>query len=424
MILSRLRETYWQPFHTLALRVLLLSCAMLFTGFVCSRALASIGMIGIVIAALLNIKNCSSKIFFERKELLLLTLLFWGVFVSGLWSDDKNFWMNFTRIHLPYLFLPLAFGALPKLDLKQLKAIALLYVFVMCVSGVFVLARYFLHYEQINESIFSGGVIPMPYNHIRYSLMLVFAFCVALYLRSYELRVAGRERVELHNALLTFSAIFIFILLHILSVRSGLFALYIAIIMMLATWIIRERKWMRALLLLLVITVFSAVAFNTIPSLKNRIQYMKYDIINYKHNQPIDASDGMRFRSWKGAWEVSKKSPLLGVGYGDLQNEMSAYYNENFPVLELHQHKLPHNQFLWWLVSTGWIGVIVFSSVILFPFIKYFTTKFWLWHCFFAIIFSSFIWEATLEEQMGTGFFSIWLLLLMQIDLKRNENSI
>jgi O-antigen ligase len=407
MILSRLRETYWQAFHTASLKVLLLSCALLFAGFVCSRALVSIGMIGIVLAALLNIKNCSLKVFVERKELLLLTLLFWGVFVSGLWSDDKNSWMNFTRIHLPYLFLPLAFGALPRLESKQLKAIVLIYVLVMCISGAFVLARYLLHYEEINESMLMGGVIPMPYSHIRYSLMLVFAFCVAVYFAK--------------DYLLYGATAFLFLLLHILSVRSGLFALYVSIVVMLTIWIIRERQWMRASLAVLFIIAAAGIAFNTIPSLKNRINYMRYDIINYKYNQPIDASDGMRFRSWKGALEVAKKAPLIGVGYGDLQNEMSAYYNENFPELELQQHKLPHNQFLWWLVSTGWIGVLVFSTTIAFPFIKYFNTKIWLWHCFFAIIFSSFIWEATLEEQMGTGFFSIWILLLMQIDLKKQD---
>jgi len=364
-------------------------------------------MIGIVVAALLNIKNFSINIFLERKELLLLTLLFWGVFVSGLWSDDKTLWMNFTRIHLPYLFLPLAFLGLPRLKLAQLKAIALLYVLVMCISGVLVLSRYFLHYQAINESMMMGGVIAMPYNHIRYSLMLVFAFCVAVYFAK--------------EYLLYGASAFLFLLLHVLSVRSGLFALYVSIIVMLAIWIVRKRQWVRASLVVFFIAAFALFALNTIPSLKNRIQYMSYDIQNYKYNQQIDASDGMRFRSWKGAWEVSKKAPLFGIGYGDLQNEMSAYYNEHFPGLELPQHKLPHNQFLWWLVSTGWIGVLVFSFVIAYPFIKYFNTKIWLWHCFFAVIFSSFIWEATLEEQMGTGFFSIWILLLMQIDLKQDD---
>jgi O-antigen ligase len=407
MILSRLHKTYWQAFHTLSLKVLLLSCTLLFVGFVCSRALASIGMIGVAVAALLNVRNFSPRVFFERKELLLLTLLFWGVFISGLWSDDRNFWLNFTRIHIPFLLLPLAFAALPVLRFKQFKAIALIYVLVMCISGVCVLVNYLLNYQSINQSIMSGGVIPMPFSHIRYSLMLVFAFCVAVYFAK--------------NFLLYVASIFLFVLLHVLSVRSGLFALYASIFTMLVIWIVRERKWLRAFLLALLLAGVTAIAFNTIPSLKNRIQYMMYDIRSYKYNQPIDASDGMRFRSWKAALQVAKSSPWMGVGYGDLQYAMSAYYTSNFPELELQQHKLPHNQFLWWLVATGCVGVFVFSVAVFFPFVKYFGTTVWLWHCFFAIIFSSFIWEATLEEQMGTGFFSIWILLLMQIDLKQKH---
>lgn len=420
MILSRLRETYWEAFHTVSLKVLFLSCVLVFTGFTSSRALTSIGMIGIVVAALFNHENFSAQRFWGRKEILLLTVLFWGVFVTGLWSEDKNQWLNFTRIHLPYLFLPVAFALIPPLNFMQIKAIGEVYVSIMSLSSIAVLINYALHHDAINESIISGGVVPVPFSHIRYALMLVMAFCVALFFTIKQ--TSNQQKNSFEKYLLLASAILLFVTLHIISVRSGLLALYSCLIVVSGFWFAETKNWRLLMAIVIALTVFVIVSFRVFPSLKNRVNYMRHDLHHLKVDDAIDASDGMRFRSWKAAIEVAKQSPFLGVGYGDLQQEMEKYYNSNYPTLNDNQKKLPHNQWLWWLVSNGWFGVILFSTVILFPLFKYLKTSFWLWHCFYAIILTSFVWEATLEEQMGTGFFIVWVLLLLQYLSNSNES--
>ncbi len=403
MITLSLRETFWQPFHTRAARALLLGFVLVFVGFVCSRALVSIGMMCMVAAAVFGFKNFAFAKVFSRPELMALTLLFWGVFLSGLWSDDKAFWWNFTRIHLPFLFLPLAFYTLPGITNAMLRAIVMLYVAVMGISALVVLANYLLHFSAITERILSGGVIPMPYSHIRYALMITMALCSAIWLA-----------VETGKKLWLLPAVFLFVFLHIVSVRSGLFAMYSSLLALAFFYFNIRGNFLRLFSMIVAIMVSGFALFHYTPSLKSKVSYMMYDLNEFKNNNPINASDGMRLRSWQAAWEVSKASPWLGVGYGDMQAAMNKWYAEHYPQLEAHQRKLPHNQWLWWLVATGWVGVLIFSFAAFYPFVLLFRKGNALWLSFFAIVFTSFFWEATLEEQMGTGFFIVWLLLLIQ----------
>ena len=104
-----------------------------FIGFVCARAVASIGMVALIVLALLstNPKTVFSN-YFKRSELWVLSIFFWVVFISGLWSDDKTNWLNWVRIKIPYIALPLAFAAFSRLSEK--KFIAILYAFILTLN--------------------------------------------------------------------------------------------------------------------------------------------------------------------------------------------------------------------------------------------------------------------------------------------------
>jgi O-antigen ligase len=212
-------------------------------------------------------------------------------------------------------------------------------------------------------------------------------------------------------------------MVHLLAVRSGLFAIYSCIAVAAVTLIIVKRMFMYGLIVIGAMLLLPLLAYKFVPSVQTRVGYMLYDLQNYKDNKAIDASDGMRLRSWEVATEVAKKNILLGVGYGDMQEEMNEYYESYFPELQPAQKKLPHNQWLWVLLGSGILGLVLFGLATLYPWFKYRASENWLWHFFFVIIIGSFMWEATLEEQMGTGFFIVWLCIFLNAEtiLPRHE---
>ena len=92
--------------------------------------MVSIGMISLLIASLL-FKGIGTtlKKYFQTKELLVIALYMVIVLVSGIYSDNKADLMNWVRIKLPFLALPLAFA--PVRQLNTQKFVLVLYGFLL-----------------------------------------------------------------------------------------------------------------------------------------------------------------------------------------------------------------------------------------------------------------------------------------------------
>ena len=130
-------------------------CQLIFVGFVCSRAVASIGMVALLVTSLLfNGLGETVKKYLQRKELLALSLFFLIVFLSGFYSEDKTSWLNWVRIKLPYLALPLAFASIKKLEERKFTAILYGFIFTLFISVVVVIINYLLNYDSITESFY------------------------------------------------------------------------------------------------------------------------------------------------------------------------------------------------------------------------------------------------------------------------------
>lgn len=389
---------------------IVICCQLIFIGFVCSRALVSIGMVTLLVISLLQNGVLESITrYFHRKELWILSIFFLIVFVSGIYSEDKAGWLNWVRIKLPYLALPIAFVSLKKIEGRKFIVLLYGFVFTFFASASVILANYFLNYEFINESFLRGNGIPMPYSHIRYTLMLTFALFVAGYLWSNKMYLfnTAEKWVQL------FFVVFSFLSLHVLAVRSALLALYISLLLVLIQYTVVRKKFLQSAGILLGLFIVLFIAIEYVPSLHNKLGFMNYDRIMYEQGQVKNLTDGIRIASIKGALLIAKENFWLGIGAGDLRNEMNNFYNQRYPEIPVTDHKLPHNQFVWVLATTGIFGLVFFLFAFFFPFFYRGNSKHWLFAVFHLILFSSFFTEATLEEQMGTGFYLIFLLLLM-----------
>ena len=396
--------------------LIVLCCQLIFIGFVGSRALASIGMIALLVSVLLYHSPVETFTkYFQRKELLVLSLFFWIVLLSGFYSDDKTSWLNWVRIKLPYIALPLAFAPLQNLKGKQFVALVCGFILTLCISACAVLVNYAIHFKAITESFLRGNAIPMPNSHIRYTLMLAFAFFCSWYLleKKKHLFSAGEKWLQ------GFLLVFLFIALHVLTVRSSLFALYLGICFLLLRVIFIQRHFVWGSLALLVLVATPYAAYQAIPSLQNKVEYMRYDISKYDKDEVNNLSDGVRIISMKGGLEVAKENLWLGIGAGDLKIEMNKFYSTAYPQLAELDHKLPHNQFVWTLATTGIVGLALFLFAFSFPLFFNGNYRHWLLFVLHLILFSSFFTEATLEEQIGTGFYLTLLLVL--INQFRNE---
>jgi len=344
---------------------------------------------------------------FRRPELTVFLLLLAVPAVSGLWSDDTGYWLERVRVRLPFLVLPWAFANLPFLDERRRDLLLYVLVWTMVVLCIGVAVNFFLHRPEIMQAMYQGRPMPVPRNHIRFSLMLATAVVAGAWLwrRQFVWRYAWEHSV------LGFAVLFLFGFAHFLAVRSGLVALYAAIVFLGLRWAWLRRRWGTVLAAgLLAAGVFWG-AVQTLPSLKQKWEYTVYDWQQYRQGKGATYSDSERWISMQTGWMIWKNHPWLGAGAGDLPAETQKILAEHFPQYHATP-KLPHNQFLYLLAGTGLLGLALSLFAFLYP-VFTFRGERALFFAFQVMVFVSFLVEYTIETAMGVAwylFFTLWLL--------------
>jgi len=390
---------------------------VIIVGFVLSRVMISIGIIGLTLTGLLMLikelpaANISwRERLFQYKAFPVLSLIFLLVLAQVFMVNDWSYYLERLKIRIPFLLLPLAFGLFIPFTKKQFYGLLSFFVLIMTISGVKVLGNYLLNYEAITHSFLVGKTIPTPYNHIRYSLLIAFAIISCIHLIKDQFYFKWKWERYLQIVCCTF----LFVLIHILSVRSGLLALYLALFYLIVRLIFVYKKYKLGAVILASLMLLPYLVYLTVPSFKNKVDYSIYDYKSYAVGKKENFSDIGRFTSIEIGWALAKQHPLIGTGVGDFKKEVYAYYQQHYPqITDKENWKMPHNQFVSILASTGILGLAIFLFAIFYPLFYKKNYKHSLLVCFYLIIFTSFLSENTIEGQIGTAFFLIFLLMIL-----------
>lgn len=330
------------------------------------------------------------------------------VLVSGVYSSDTDQWLERLRIKVPFLLLPLAFFIIKKPSERHVN-LSLYFLWALMIGGAIVSVGLYLNDpEGITEAISRGKTMPTPFNHIRFSLMTVFAVVCGYYLRrqKFVAKYAWEKWLQVAGTFLLIAFI------HVWAIRSGLLALYLCLGAILLYEIWRTRKLVLLGSLLLLLPALPVVAYYTVPTFTNKVDYMLYDLGRFKEGDTAAYSDARRLRSIMVSWEVGKQAKWFGVGYGDIKNKMGAYYKANYPELAEENSLDPHNQFLYVFVGLGFFGLAVFTWAVLYPLWLAWRWRNILFVCFNLIAITSFIPEYPVENQVGTAFYLTTLFFL------------
>lgn len=336
----------------------------------------------------------------------LLLFAFWGF-----WEvEDIGYWLSRFRIKMPFLILPFAFFFIPRPSNRALDGLLYFFVILLFMTSLIVLVNYLLNMEAINKLIKQGQSIPLPCNHVRFSLMLAFGILVALYLyfQQYFWRKPWEKYVQLAMAG------FLFIFVHVLSVRTGMAVLYATLFLLILRYIVKTRRYRLGAGMLVAMLAFPFLAYQTIPSLRAKVDYVKYDLFMYRHGHTDQQlSDAGRWVSLQIGSEVFNSAPLTGVGVANLKKEVHERYAEQYPELPVEERKIPHNQFLSMFGAGGIIGGLLFTGIFFFPLFYQKNYQHWLLLGLYMIVGLSFMVENTIENAMGVGFFLYYVLLLL-----------
>ncbi len=362
-------------------------------------------MFALLIPALLRIdvRARMNEWLTQRKYVALLFPLL-AVLISGLWSSDTSLWLERMRIMLPLAGLGFAFSAMPKLAFWRLHMIWFFFLFVMAVSISLVLGNYAFNMVEIQDMMRRGQPMPVPkISHIRFSLLCVTAAIGGVDL----IRQGAFPKRRWLKTLVWICTIILIVGLHILSVRSGLLALYVSLFgyAVMTAWV--DRKFVLLGIVALGCTLAPMAAYQ-LPSVRQKVDYTLWDLKMYREGNISEYSDARRWVSLGLGLELGKSSPLLGVGAGDVKPELKKLYAARYPDQPV---LLPHNQYIYTFAAMGALGVVALLALIVALIWTGIRHKHPLLIAITLMFVSSMLVETTLETAVGMAAFLVPLLI-------------
>lgn len=374
-----------------------------------ARSVLSFAMLLLLVFTISIVRTKEILVNFKsRKDLLILSLIFISLVLGFVNSDNYGYIFQRMQIKIPFLILPLCAGTL-FIDRKGFQTILFVFLMFTFSLAIYTFINYIINFNQINASYLNSKVMPSPINHIRFSILLTLATYSSLYLLK-----NNYKQFKYVEPVLIFAGIFLFVFIHLYSVRSGIIALYAVVFTEILIYIIRTKSYKKGLFLFLVFIFGCISIFTFSPTLKNKIINTKNDISIYNNKGNANYNSlSTRLISYEIAIDLFKENVFFGCGLGDLEIKNTKLFKEKFP--EIETPIIPHNEFLYYLASMGVIGFLTFGFCFFFPLFynKNYKNDFLL--MVYIVLFLSFMTEPMIENQLGVAVTIIFITLPLMI---------
>jgi O-antigen ligase len=268
------------------------------------------------------------------------------------------------------------------------------------ISCLYPLGWYVTHLTEAQLRYASGKTLPtFMQDHVRYGLFLSSGLLILLY----EKLFAPKLQIVL--------SIFLAFCLVILSVRTA----WVALLILAIIWISSKSRRFVLPLGIAALLLICLAAYQFLPTVQQKINYIRWDWESYKvNNYQPDFSDGTRRVINQISWELIYQKKQSNLGWSRVAPTLQTEITNRFPAATV-TYGWPFNQYLFWWMGAGIIGLLLFSSWLLSPVIFFFNNKpVFSWTLVFA---ASCLVESTLNLQYGV-FLHAWLMALFALSKK------
>jgi O-antigen ligase len=402
----------------LGIRIAFLGLATTLVGlftFQSFRILSSLGLAVLVLLTLTRPWLWHNLKFLVRRRLFLafpFIFLLHGLTITYTDPEYYSLWWEGLVLKLPFLVLPVVLALLGPFTARWLNLLYYFFFHLVFLAALYSIGQYWLDYEQINQSYHRSGVMPTLVNHVRLSLMVAFAICIGIRLwwQRFYWRYPG-ERIWISGITL-----FLFAFLHVLAVRSGLAAFYAVVLLALAYVVWAKQKFRLGLALALLLVLVPVLSYLFLPTFKEKLHYTAYDLAQ-RHDETKANNYSLtgRLYSYRVGVAVWQQRPLIGWGMGNIHPAVRQTYQSLFPGIQPQAYRIAHNQFLYYLGLMGGVGLIFFMVCFYYPLWTHFRQADVLLPVHYLIISVSFLFESTLETQVGLLYCLLFVLLPLTV---------
>jgi O-antigen ligase len=339
---------------------------------------------------------------------------------SYFYSANLDYFLERLQINIPFFILPLCWLIAPQLSYKQLMV-----CYTWFIVGVFLIAAkalfyYLMHQSMVNELYLHSQVMPtLVTHHPTFSLMCAFAAFMSwqLYMGKFNFKFPRFEQ-----GICLFIALFLFVFVHVFSVRIGMLVMYVFIVVETIKYGIQISKFKAIVAFLTLFVIGCFVLYNS-PTFRNKIINTGQDLAVISQNTSANnQSLASRLISYQNAIEICKQTSwLFGCGLGDIKDLNTQLFQQSFP--DVSKPIIPHNQFLFLLAATGITGLLFFTMAFFYP-IWYFRNKLNpALYGIYLLLILAFQVEPVLQTQLGVAFSLFFLLVGIRVNLHIRLNA-
>ncbi|MER3375821.1 MAG: O-antigen ligase family protein [Allomuricauda sp.] len=362
-----------------------------------------------------GVKEKTSTLLSNYTKVIPIILLFFLIVFGYSFSFETQLAFDQIVKSIPLLLVPLVFISDPKTFFENKNKF--LYGLVAGCLVAAIISWGWLIYELWLEGNISkvitwkyskGNLISKLDQHTPYLAMFLFTsigFIVS--------RLGSVEQAKTRTILNVITIIQILFLIHLLS-RTAILYFFVAAITFL---LIKRRIFVLFALLLM------SFSFFTVLTLDSNDKGDYFEKLLFREIGLSGADDlDPRFERWEYSWNLFKKSPIIGVGSGNVDAMRMVAYRKGG---DLEAYKLKynaHNQFVEFLSAQGAIGGLLF--LFCFGYLMYLTLSTKDYFLLYVVvgIFVCSLTESILRRSWGVVFFSIMASLVVVSDIRSQKN--
>ncbi len=362
------------------------------------------------------------KGFVSIKNPLIWLQFFYFLHVVGLlWTNNFHEGIFDVQQKLSLLIFPILFYAnrFEIISNKNLlfknfiigNTIAAIYCIVIGIVN-----KYFLHKEFLQN----GGILP---SYAEFSLFLHVAyFTLYLNIASFFCLVLFQQSNKKTIKLICLLTILLFAFtIYFLSSKAGMIAYLTTFAIFFAKQIWQSKhRWIGlGLFVCLSVVLFFVVKknprFESFKSMTAEIFHPQ----NVDPNASSESSNGQRIYATKTAIHLIQTNWLLGVGTGDVIDELEAEYSKNNLEVLAHKHLNCHNQYIESTLQLGILGSLFILLLSIGTIINGLIRKNILLTLFGVAFSINILFESMLNTQAGVVFFAAFYCFLYLLSSKK-----
>lgn len=349
----------------------------------------------------------------EKRKYLKLNRKYWLIFVgffscyliSLLWTENLGSGWKDIESKLSFVLLPVAIlgqKPLSKFSLNSLFAVFSWFVLGACLLAItisLIQAKTVLANQEL--AILIGM-------HASY-LSLYGSF--ALF---YFIRETFSQSSKILNGL---AAFFLIASLLFLSARMVLLATFLAA----GAWVLFfQFNWKRLIALGVGVIILSVAALNIEPIKKrfkegfDQSEKVEFGYVENKEDVKNYGGKAIRFAIWYCITDLMKEKALIGVGAGDVHENLQASYKEHeFQLAWQFNNYNTHNLFFETIIGVGITGIAILLALFYTLFLQAIKSRSLIYFSFTALFFLFSLIEASFNVQRGFVFFILLSVLLI-----------